>query len=163
MRITTSINLGLSKDVANDIVVQPDGKIVLGGYTRLAANAGRWSMFARFHADGSPDSTFSPLGDGIVWFCNASFSDEAVNAIDIASNGKIVGVGEVAVAGQAGARGLMTRVTTAGIQDSIGSSGEYSAELDGSNDRSTVFNDAVAIAIPVPRTESWRSVPPSSP
>ena len=59
-RILTVVSAGANR--ANDIVLQPDGKIILSG---RAANAGQTSQFAvaRYTANGALDATFS--GDGI--------------------------------------------------------------------------------------------------
>jgi uncharacterized delta-60 repeat protein len=48
---------------ASTVAVQPDGKIVAGGYLTHAAGAGDM-IVARFNADGTPDPGFS--GDGLV-------------------------------------------------------------------------------------------------
>ena len=45
---------------AQQVAVQSDGKLVVGGLEMLAVNTGRWAM-TRYNADGSLDATF---GDG---------------------------------------------------------------------------------------------------
>ena len=54
-----SISAG-AEDTAYDMVVQPDGKIVLAGYTG-PSNAERFAVL-RLNPDGSPDASFGPGG-----------------------------------------------------------------------------------------------------
>ncbi|MEY2490277.1 MAG: hypothetical protein QOC70_2219 [Verrucomicrobiota bacterium] len=53
------------------VVVQPDGKILLGGdFTRLAPNGGpavARNRIARLNADGTLDTAFNPNANNIVW------------------------------------------------------------------------------------------------
>jgi uncharacterized delta-60 repeat protein len=58
--VTTRLGLTLSQ--ANAVVIQPDGKIVVGGFS-MEVGRDRDFLVARYNADGSLDSTF---GDGGV-------------------------------------------------------------------------------------------------
>jgi uncharacterized delta-60 repeat protein len=75
-------------DQANAVAVQPDGKIVVGGY----AAAGVSSDFAlvRYNPDGTLDPSFD--GDGIVTTDLGTASDD-VRALAIQPDGSIVAVG----------------------------------------------------------------------
>ncbi len=76
-------------EVANDVAVQTDGKIVIVGSRYAAVNAYDY-LVARYNADGTLDTTFS--GDGI-FLLNNSNSDN-LNAVAIQTDGKIVAVGQ---------------------------------------------------------------------
>jgi uncharacterized delta-60 repeat protein len=75
-------------DQANAVAVQPDGKIVVGGFTA----AGTSSDFAlvRYNADGTLDTSFD--GDGIVTTDLGTPSDD-VRALAIQPDGSIVAAG----------------------------------------------------------------------
>lgn len=76
-------------EVANDVAVQTDSKIVVVG-SRFAAVNNVDYLAARYNADGTLDTTFS--GDGI-FLLNNSNSDN-LNAVAIQADGKIVAVGQ---------------------------------------------------------------------
>nr|MBA3353236.1 VCBS repeat-containing protein [Blastocatellia bacterium] len=77
--------IGSAVDGARTVAVQPDGKVVVGGFSRPGAAA------VRYNSNGTLDETFG--GDGIITIAGNSalypWIDEAV----IQSNGKIVFVG----------------------------------------------------------------------
>ena len=75
-----------------DVVVLPDGKIVVGGYA--VRNEGTDVYVARYTSDGAPDSTFGG-GDGLVFLPGASAAsdeDRARLAV-LPDGGLIVGAG----------------------------------------------------------------------
>jgi uncharacterized delta-60 repeat protein len=80
--------LGSGNDVANAIVLQPDGKAVVAGSTFNGANEDLF--IARFATNGALDSTFN--GNGVV-FVPFGSSNEVANAIAIQSDGKILAAG----------------------------------------------------------------------
>ncbi len=83
---TTDIQLG-SDDVANSISIQPDGKIVLAGYTNNGSDKN--AAIVRYKIDGTPDSTFGTNGIVITDFDNSQ-SDE-IRVVKIHSlSGKII-------------------------------------------------------------------------
>jgi uncharacterized delta-60 repeat protein len=81
------------QDMANDVAIQPDGKIVVTGI-RYTGIVGGWyvSDFAtvRYNADGSLDTTFD--ADGIVTTKFSDYQDIAFG-VGIQPDGKIVVVG----------------------------------------------------------------------
>lgn len=82
--------LGLQAyETVNDVVVQPDGKIIIAGSVTPSVNLTDF-LVARYNIDGTLDTTFS--GDGIFTL-NFGGADE-VHAIALQSDGKIVAVGE---------------------------------------------------------------------
>ncbi|MDO8414304.1 MAG: hypothetical protein Q7S51_11015 [Gallionellaceae bacterium] len=77
-------------------VLQPDGKIVVGGHYGISWNYGRTqAAVARFNADGSADSSFGTNGYTITAYPSTFESYFAEVAVQVLSDGtfKIVGVG----------------------------------------------------------------------
>jgi uncharacterized delta-60 repeat protein len=85
---TATIDFGNLADAGNDAVLQPDGRIVVAGYTQATNSP---PAVARLNGDGSPDATFGG-GDGKVTidFGVATF----MNAAALQANGRILVAGE---------------------------------------------------------------------
>ena len=83
---TATIDFGSLADLANDAVLQPDGRIVVAGYTQADEDV----AVARLNADGSPDATFGAAGKATVDFGFATFG----NAVALQPNGRIVVAGQ---------------------------------------------------------------------
>lgn len=92
----TVIKISQTTNEATAVALQPDGKILIGGYTRSQGET--WSenvALVRLGSDGKPDSTFS--GDGIV---TASYtSRDRIYAIGVLPDGKIVAAGNAKYGG----------------------------------------------------------------
>jgi len=80
-------------EVLNAMVVQGDGKIVLGGRATDATTHGDFAL-ARFNADGSLDTTFGPAHNGKVAVPLDNGTDEILG-LALQPDGKIIAVGEV--------------------------------------------------------------------
>ena len=80
---TATIDFGSLADVANDAVLQSDGRIVVAGYTQATVSS---PVVARLDANGSPDATFGAAGKVTVDFGVVTF----VNAVALQPNGRIV-------------------------------------------------------------------------
>ena len=83
-KVTTDFN-NHSKDEAYSLVLQPDGKVVLAGFSNNS------NALARYNADGSLDATWGSGGKVTVNQPNGFFS--VINDIDIQADGKIVTTG----------------------------------------------------------------------
>ena len=83
---TATIDFGSLADLANDAVLQLDGKIVVAGYTQADEDV----AVARINANGSPDTTFGATGKATVDFGVATFG----NAVALQPNGRIVVAGQ---------------------------------------------------------------------
>ena len=83
-----AVELGVYGDRANAVVVQPDGKIVVGGSSSNAS--GLDFMLFRLLADGSLDPDFN--FDGTVTSPVGSFDDEIL-ALALQDDGKIIAAG----------------------------------------------------------------------
>ena len=86
--VTTDVSV--EGDIARAAVIQPDGKIVLGGFARIAGD----NNFAlvRYNSDGTIDTTFGG-GDGITTTAVPSFHSH-INDIALQDDGKIVAFGD---------------------------------------------------------------------
>ena len=73
-------------DMANDAVLQPDGKILVAG----SAQADGDVAVARVNANGSPDTTFGVAGKATVDFGVAAFG----KAVALQPNGRNVVAGQ---------------------------------------------------------------------
>jgi uncharacterized delta-60 repeat protein len=85
---TATIDFGTLADIANDAVLQGDGRIVVAGYTQRSVTG---PAIARLNADGSPDATFGAAGKTTVDFGVATFG----KAVALQPNGKIVVAGQM--------------------------------------------------------------------
>ncbi|HEX5900289.1 MAG TPA: hypothetical protein VFY32_12875 [Solirubrobacteraceae bacterium] len=83
---TATIDFGSTSDIAAGVVRQPDGKIVVAGYTQASEDV----AVARLNPNGSPDTTFGVAGKATVDFGVATFG----NAVARAPNGRIVVAGQ---------------------------------------------------------------------
>lgn len=106
---------GNDRDYANDMLLQPDGKILLSGYA-----AGNFGL-VRLNADGSLDSTFGTGGKVTADFGNTS--DEA-NRMALTADGKIL------VTGYSNTRIAVLRYNTNGTVDTnFGTNGSVLTEM----------------------------------
>jgi uncharacterized delta-60 repeat protein len=85
-KVTTDFSV--TEDVALDVAIQSDGKIVAAGYVRPGATND--FALARYNANGSLDTTFGS-GGKVITDLSGGF-DEA-NAVAIQSDGKIIAAG----------------------------------------------------------------------
>ena len=85
-----------SVDIGNDVLVQPDGKIVTAGHGNLNLDF----MVSRLNPDGSPDASFGAGGNGGVNF--GGF--ESGHAAALQADGKVVVVGRPRLAATATSR-----------------------------------------------------------
>lgn len=84
------VNVSASAEYAIATVLQPDGKIIVGGHSRPADNALYQFTLLRINANGTPDPDFS--GDGTVIF-PVSSSGSFMTDMVLQTDGKLVAVG----------------------------------------------------------------------
>jgi len=115
-------DLGPGTDVAVDVAVQDDGKIVVAADRNRFSGAVRFAL-VRYNADGTLDPTFS--GDGRV---TADFpgAEEDVREVAIQADGKIVIAGE-SRPGQGHVLTAVARYTAGGVPDPTFSGDGYRA------------------------------------
>ncbi|MBB5208074.1 hypothetical protein [Chiayiivirga flava] len=137
------------QDIARDVVVQPDGKIVVAGTVGRTSPSNTYAAFARFEAGGNVDSTFGNVlgkpGLALVRDTDA-YARHVVRAVALTSDGKIVGVGDTVRVNTTDLAGLVVRID--GAPNSQADAEELAVQRDNSPDRDTVFNDVIAVADP---------------
>jgi uncharacterized delta-60 repeat protein len=146
----TTVFLPGTQDIPRDIVMQPDGKFVLAGTTGVNSPTDRYAAFARFEANGQPDTGFGNIQGSNISIIrnNGVFSNHDIRAVGIASNGKIVAVGSTTVIGSTDVGALVVRLNADGTQNDIGPSKEYTFERDNSNSRDTALQGMVLVDSP---------------
>jgi uncharacterized delta-60 repeat protein/uncharacterized repeat protein (TIGR01451 family) len=91
-KVLTQIN-GSHQNYANALVLQPDGKLVVAGYTQSADGYNDFAL-ARYNPDGSLDDTF---GSGGVVSTDFTGGDDRAYALALQNDGKLVAAGCAAV------------------------------------------------------------------
>lgn len=86
-KISTSIQTATDQIYA--MVIQPDGKIVVGGVSSSTANSYDWAL-ARYNTNGTLDNTFGT--NGIV-ISSLSTKQDYLYKVLLQNDGKIIGVG----------------------------------------------------------------------
>ena len=113
---------------ANSVVVQPDGKIVIGGYTAQSL------ALVRLMPDGSLDSTFGSTG-----FVQVPLGDfgAIVSALALQADGKIVGAGSAHIPGSpAGDRGdfaIIRFLANGSLDPTFGDAGIVTTNIGGTD------------------------------
>jgi uncharacterized delta-60 repeat protein len=79
-------------NVARAVALQPDGKIVVAGFSKPFGSAASNFLVARFNPDGALDHTFALFGFNVVDFAGG---DDYGTALALAPDGKTVVAGEV--------------------------------------------------------------------
>jgi uncharacterized delta-60 repeat protein len=82
-------------DTLRDLAVQPDGKIVVVGYTQSNIDAPADFASARLLLNGNPDPSYGSAGKHI----HSLNGSEELNAIAVQPNGRVVGAGKATVDG----------------------------------------------------------------
>lgn len=136
---------GMTQTFATDVVVQPDGKIVLAGYAGTQFTQ-RNAAFARFDANGAPDLGFggdAEFNTGLIRD-NSKFAGHEINAITLMPDGRFVAVGYTRANNSLDDEGLVLVLAANGTLDP-GPQAESAYEEDGAPARDTYFEDAVAV------------------
>jgi uncharacterized delta-60 repeat protein len=94
--VNIPVNPGTVQDQARDIAVQPDGKIVMAGFTNISGSGNDMALVRLNASDGTLDSGFdgpSGSGDGnfTITFGSGSTSDRAQALLVHGSTGLLVG------------------------------------------------------------------------
>ncbi|MBC7910126.1 MAG: VCBS repeat-containing protein, partial [Pyrinomonadaceae bacterium] len=113
--VFTGFNTG-QDDLALAGLLQPDGKIVAGGYARTPSGASSDFALVRYNADGSLDNNFGTGGRALADFFG--FGDR-IHALALQVNGKIAAAGYATVpgAGFNHADFALARFTPTGLLD----------------------------------------------
>ncbi|HSI52540.1 MAG: hypothetical protein ACAH21_05745 [Ramlibacter sp.] len=81
-----------SYDIANAATMQPDGKILLAGFTIDAGNQRDFAL-ARYNADGTLDTTFGGTGKVVTPVMSSAVEPDEANGLVVQPDGKILVVG----------------------------------------------------------------------
>lgn len=121
-----NISLGDGNDIARDIAVRADGKIVIAGDS-VNADGSANIIVARLNADGSLDESFGQSEDGTPnGFVASSLGngDDTANALVLQADGKIVVAGN-RVAEDGSSNMIVARYDATGVPDAtFGTSGD---------------------------------------
>ncbi|MDQ3801512.1 MAG: FG-GAP-like repeat-containing protein [Acidobacteriota bacterium] len=114
---------GANRDFATNVELQPDGKIVVSGYSSTQATGGvTVTVVARYNANGSPDAAFGPYGEGFFdIYDNGYLSKELI----IQPDGKILAAGDSAFSSPGAGDVFLARFNSNGAVDTTFGSGGY--------------------------------------
>src|SRR5262249_35726058 len=126
-RVTTDFDGNY--DVSLSVVIQPDGKIVVAGFSDSSGSKGSLAL-ARYNPDGSLDTTFGG-GSGKVLTETPNWPGHVAD-VALQPDGKILGViGQVDVDGNDDIDGLMVRYNADGsLDNSFGTGGSVLTEYE---------------------------------
>lgn len=135
-KLTSSINSSPS----GGVVIQVDGKIVLGGYANGGKRTGYDFELARYNGSGSIDTSF---GNGGVATADFAGLEDRIRAVTIDGNNNIVAAGSTSTGLGAATRNFaVARFTPSGQLDStFGSGGKVTTDIFGN------FDDCYGLAI----------------
>ncbi|MBP6333954.1 MAG: T9SS type A sorting domain-containing protein [Bacteroidia bacterium] len=131
--VTTPI--GSAFEGAYSILTQPDGKIILAGYSNSSTGANFNYDFAivRYNTDGSLDTSFSQDGKSTVDF--GSISDFGYSAA-LQADGKIIVIGKIFINVNTNIGFAVTRVNADGTLDlSFSGDGKYTFDFNNGDDQ----------------------------
>lgn len=121
-----NVSLGDGNDIARDIAVQADGKIVIAGNS-VTADGSANIIVARLNTDGSVDESFGQSEDGTPnGFVATSLGqgDDTATALVLQADGKIVVAGN-RIAEDGSSNMIVARYDAAGLPDAtFGASGD---------------------------------------
>lgn len=136
---------GNTMDRAYEIVVQPDGRILLAGHSGNSSLSDSRAAFVRLMPDGSRDTTFGRMqNDYLVTSRSpALYSLHRINAATVLPDGTVVAAGDTMNVGEEDWNGLVVTLKQDGSN-----AAEYSYDGENSNLRSTFFQDVIAFTEP---------------
>ena len=138
--VATAASAGYTRAWFNDVLVQPDGKIVAAGFTYNASNQGV-ALVARYLPTGAPDTSFAGTGVLRRQFGTGASPTSRVTGIVQQPDGKLVLVGDTST------DVLVARLTAGGAPDpSFGTGGDGAVRIPlGENGVAFATGDAVAL------------------
>ena len=124
-RFDGKITNPLVKEIQS-LLVQPDGKIVIGGYKEII----------RYNANGTIDTSFGNEGVADVTLATPFGSGMFIDALAVQSDGSILAAGTIGFGNRDTARGGLLRLNSNGTADtSFGDGGAVVADLPGGYDQ----------------------------
>lgn len=130
-KVVTNINS--TRDFANALAIQSDGKIVAGGSTLVTAlNSFAMFAMARYNTDGSLDATFGSGGKVTTQVVSGDGEDDEIFALAIQPDGRILAAGRANFAQDFG---LVRYQTNGALDTAFGTGGVVTTDFNGSIDR----------------------------
>lgn len=136
--VLTDFNNGTEGEIATEMVLQPDGKLIVAGTSRdFGEDQGIYRtrfICARYNTDGKLDSSFGEEGKQRFYFDVDAFDEEAVaNDLAIDSKGRIIIAG-YNTSYTKGADAAIARCNPDGSPDlTFGKAGQVTTHIEGSN------------------------------
>ncbi len=118
-------------DEGKSVVIQPDGKIVLAGYSDCGANHYSFAV-ARFNPDGTLDNTFGENGTVRPYVAGGD-TDDYGNSVALQPDGKIVVAGYSKDASSNSAFAVVRLNTDGSLDHTFGANGSVRAFVAGGN------------------------------
>ncbi|AZQ60807.1 T9SS type A sorting domain-containing protein [Flammeovirga pectinis] len=124
----------------NDIIIQSDGKLVIGGQWDSTDDQ---LLFVRFNVNGTVDSSFGSSGELRMNVSSSGSFMEGISDMTVASDGDILATGWHLYSGTAKNEAFAIRITANGTRDtSFGSNGYVAIDLGtGSSSGKGIFED----------------------
>lgn len=118
--VRTDVKAEPGRDVAESIALQPDGRIVVAGWTRYNSGLAIDFLLLRYKSDGSLDSTFGVHGQVITGF--GTNEDKGLDVV-VQPDGKIVVVGNTLLSQSQGGFALARYLPNGDPDPGFGTSG----------------------------------------
>jgi uncharacterized delta-60 repeat protein len=131
--------------VGRDLLLQSDGKILIGGYAAVAGNGQDFAL-ARLWPDGTLDDTF---GTGGKTTTSVSTSNDWIFALALQPDGKIVGIGDALITATYYDFALVRYLPTGALDTAFGTNGIVTTDFNAALDRGfcgTIDGDGLIVA-----------------
>ncbi len=99
--------------VAKSVLVRPDGKILVGGFSNLSGGSSFDVTLVQLNTDGTADLSFGSFG-AAFWNAPAESDGVAIGKISLAPDGRIIASGHYVLGGSVG---YLVRFTASGALD----------------------------------------------
>lgn len=135
-KVMTNVSPLSTSDNLEDLLLQPDGKLIAVGWFHTTTAMTNYSDLAliRYNTDGSIDSTFGTNGKAIYNLASAGWNGDFIRSAVLQSDGKILCTGSTQQAAT-NTQIVLSRFLSNGIMDStFGSNGISELDLTASTD-----------------------------
>jgi uncharacterized delta-60 repeat protein len=129
-KVVTNINN--TRDFANALAIQSDGKIVVGGSTLVPMFGFIMFSMARYTSGGSLDATFGSGGKVTTQVVFGDGEDDAIFALAIQIDGRIIAAGQANFAQDFG---MVRYLANGALDTSFGTNGIVTTDFGGTTDR----------------------------
>ena len=127
-------------DYCTSLVIQSDGKIVVGGYVKNSSNLNQWTL-ARINTDGTLDTTFGGNSTGMMELslcgitsaCGSMTGTSSLGEMALQSDGKIIAAGSQNDSDSSSNFAVVRLTTTGALDTSFSGDGIHAFDLGASN------------------------------